>query len=105
MLVPAMTPTDLDTAVAGKGAVFAIFTARWCENCKSFKPAVRKWMAAHPEVLALEVDVERFETIADAQRVQSMPTFMAWKKGERVARHSGAMSEDGFLKWAEKHVA
>jgi thiol-disulfide isomerase/thioredoxin len=105
MLIPAMTLTDLDTAVASKKPVFAIFTARWCGNCHSFKPSVRKWMGAHPEVTALEVDVERFEAVADAQRVQSMPTFMAWKKGERVARHSGVMSEDGFGKWAEKWLA
>jgi len=104
MLIPAMTESDLDTAISGKGAVFAIFTARWCGNCAAFKPTVRKWMAAHPEVIALEVDVERFESIADKQRVQSMPTFMAFRKGERVARHAGVVSEDGFLKWAERNL-
>lgn len=104
MLVPAMTPTDLDTAIAGKGPVFSIFTARWCENCKAFKPHVRRWMAAHPEVTALEIDVERFEACADAQRVQSMPTFMCWRKGERIARHSGVMGEEGFVKWADKYL-
>lgn len=105
MLVPMMQPDELDTAIAGGKPVFAIFTARWCTNCSAFKPAVRKWMAAHPDVLAYEVDVERWEAVADKHRVQSMPTIMCWRKGERAARHSGAMGEDGFGKWSEKHVA
>jgi len=29
---------------------------------------------------------------------------MAFRKGERVARHAGVVSEDGFLKWAERNL-
>jgi len=102
MLLP-VTQTDmLENAIKSRGPVFALFTARWCGNCSAFKPVVRRWFSNHGEVTALEIDVDRFEDVASKHRIQSMPTIMAFIGGERVARHSGAMTDTAFAKWAEK---
>ena len=101
-MMPVMSGDALGTAIASKQPVFVIWTAHWCGNCAAFKPIIRKWAAAHPQITAYEIDVERFEGVANEYLVQSMPTIMAFVKGERVTRHSGAMTEAGFAKWAEK---
>ena len=65
------------------------FTASWCTPCKLCEPAVEKIKLIYPEVLFLEVDVDRCEDIADCCDVTSLPTFVFYVDGREFHRIGG----------------
>ena len=67
------------------------FTASWCGPCKTINPEYRKIAAArHGSVSFYEVDVDVCDEFTEKNSVQAMPTFVAFKDSEEIARFSGA---------------
>eukprot|EP01134_Creolimax_fragrantissima_P008400 CFRG8400T1 len=88
-------PTDEEFPVflqaAGSKLVVVDFHAQWCGPCKRIAPAVKdlalKYVSA---AVFLKVDVDQLQMTAQAYTVQSMPTFMFFKNGQKVDQFSGA---------------
>jgi len=69
---------------AGDKAVIIDFYATWCEPCKSIAPKVSELEGKYPRVIVLKVDVDKLETIADKYKINSMPTFKVFVRGQEV---------------------
>jgi putative thioredoxin len=70
------------------------FWAEWCQPCKQLSPALEKLAAegAGSWVLA-EVDVDANQRLAQAFRIQSIPTVMAAIGGQLMEGFQGALPE------------
>jgi len=75
---------------AGDKAVIADFYATWCGPCKMVAPHFLKLAETHPTIMALKVDVDEVEDIAQDYQIQAMPTFVVFKGGVEVERMMGA---------------
>ena len=63
--------------------VLVDFFATWCEELKNeIGDAAR----------IAKIDVDQHEELAARYRIQAVPTFIVFKKGEAVWRHSGVIS-------------
>jgi len=69
---------------AGDKAVIIDFYATWCEPCKSIAPKISEFEQKYPRVIVLKVDVDKLETIADKYKINSMPTFKVFIRGQEV---------------------
>ncbi|KAL0970173.1 hypothetical protein UPYG_G00238350 [Umbra pygmaea] len=77
---------------AGDKLVVVDFTATWCGPCKNIAPFFKE-LSEKPEntnVVFLKVDVDDAADVAQKCGVKCMPTFMFYKKGEKVHDFSGA---------------
>lgn len=84
--------------INGDKPVLVDFYATWCGPCKAMAPIVDSLSAdLEGEVRILKIDIDKNQAAAAHFRVQSVPTFMIFKNGEIVWRHSGAMDKLALL--------
>jgi putative thioredoxin len=67
------------------------FWAPWCGPCKQLMPILEAEVnAANSEVLMAKVNIDENPELAQALRIQSVPTVMAFFQGQPVTAFSGA---------------
>jgi thioredoxin 1 len=69
------------------------FGAEWCGPCKFIKPEFKKLADEHNgKAVFLECDIDEHQDIADKFEIQSVPTFIVFKNGNKVDTFTGADS-------------
>lgn len=93
MYVPILTPEQFAVALVQPLPVLALFGQRGCEACRATKPVVRGYANRHPELEAVELNVDTFEDLADAYHIHNTPTLILFVAGRPVTRGEGEFDE------------
>lgn len=73
--------------------VLVDFFATWCAPCRSMHPVLEQLKKELADgIRIIKLDIDKNQRLADAYRIQSVPTFMLFRRGELLWRQSGAMS-------------
>ncbi|KAI5452330.1 hypothetical protein NCC49_000892 [Naganishia albida] len=82
---------EFDELINGDKPVVVDFWAVWCGPCKMISPHFEKAESAFENVAFVKVDVDEQPEIAQALSIRAMPTFLAFKKGEKIGELTGAV--------------
>ncbi len=85
-------------AINSTPTVLVEFYASWCPHCKRMMPIVeqvKQSLAGTVDVY--QYDIDENSTLADQQKIESIPTFIVYKNGKETWRHTGEMTADALL--------
>ncbi len=89
--------TFTDIIRSGK-PVLVDFYADWCGPCKAMNPVIKEVaQATEGKARVIKVDIDKSAKAAEAYRVSAVPTFILFKNGNIVWRHSGMIDKNTLL--------
>lgn len=92
-------------AITSTPAVLVEFYASWCPHCQRMMPVVEQikiLLEGSADVYQFEIDENR--ELADAQKVESIPTFIVYKDGKEMWRRSGEIDADVLLSEVRRYI-
>ena len=69
--------------------VLVDFFATWCGPCKMIGPNIEKLAEENADATVIKIDVDEHPEIAAVYGVQTIPTLIAFKKGQIVNQKIG----------------
>ena len=83
--------------IDGEKPVLVDFHAEWCGPCKAMTPAIAAiGKEVQGKARVLKMDIDRNPAISSQFNVQAVPTFIIFKKGAPVWRHSGMLDKSSL---------
>lgn len=95
-----------DEAIRMSDVVLVEFYATWCPHCKRMAPIVdqvKELLDGRANVVQLDID--RNQEAADASEVSGVPTFIVYKEGREMWRHSGEIDGNDLLNKVESYIS
>ena len=86
-----ITEAEFNDTITGNDMVLVDFWASWCGPCRSFAPTFAAASEKYPDIVFAKVDTEAEQQLAAAAQIRSIPTLMAFKKGNLVFNQAGAL--------------
>ncbi|MCM1072047.1 MAG: thioredoxin family protein [[Clostridium] fimetarium] len=79
-------------------AALAEFYATWCPHCQKMMPVVAQVRELlEGRAVVAQYDIDRDQELAAKVEVQSIPTFIVYRRGEEVWRHTGEIDGEALL--------
>jgi thioredoxin 1 len=89
---------QLEEIVGQKKFVLVDFFATWCGPCQMLAPELEKLDHSKDEdVEIVEIDIDKFEKLAESNQIQVVPTLVFFNQGKEVAKISGYKTEKQLL--------
>lgn len=85
--------------------VLVDFYADWCGPCKAMSPIIQEVArTTQGQARVIKVDIDKSVDAAQAYRVQAVPTFIIFKKGNIVWRHSGMIDKNTLVNVLQRNA-
>ena len=92
---------EFDAAIK-EGLVLVDFFATWCGPCKMLSPVLEEVANESPDLLVLKIDVDEVGELAARYGIQSIPTLMLFKNGERLDVRVGYQNKNQLLNFIKQ---
>jgi len=88
--------------IKGPLPVLVDFYADWCGPCKAMNPVIKEVAKQiQGKARVIKVNIDKAESEAMKYQVSAVPTFMLFKKGQVLWRHSGMINKKNLLQTIE----
>ncbi|KAI9300416.1 thioredoxin-like protein [Cunninghamella echinulata] len=84
--------------------VIVDFYADWCGPCKMLTPLLTKFVEKNPAVTLVKINVDDHNDIAAKYKIASLPTVIAFNKGEEVDKFIGLLSGPKVESFVQAHA-
>lgn len=96
---------DYNNIINSSKVVMVEFFATWCPHCQRMMPVVeqiKELLDGRTDIY--QFDIDKNQETADSLDVESLPTFIVYRDGKEVWRHSGEMDGQVLLSKIESYL-
>lgn len=91
--------------INGNTPVLVDFFATWCGPCKTMSPIIESLgKEFQGKTRILKIDIDKNQPVAQHYQIQGVPTFIIFKKGEILWRHSGTIDKNTIKQQLESFL-
>ena len=84
--------------------VLVDFYADWCGPCKMMNPVIKEVaQSIQGKARVIKVDIDKSVEAAQTYNVQAVPTFMIFRNGRIMWRHSGMIDKASLMRQINAH--
>lgn len=88
-----------NTLIGSNTPVLVDFYADWCGPCKAMSPAIQAvGKEVEGKARVIKVNIDKNQAAAMQYNVRAVPTFIIFKQGQPVWRHSGMIDKNTLEK-------
>jgi thioredoxin 1 len=88
-----------NTLISSPTPVLVDFYADWCGPCKAMGPAIQAvGKDVEGRARVIKVNIDKNQAAAMQYDVRAVPTFIIFKQGQQVWRHSGMIDKNTLEK-------
>ena len=85
--------------------VFVDFYAEWCGHCKAMNPIIQEVArSVQGKARVIKIDIDKSQAAAMRFNINAVPTFMIFRNGQAVWRHSGMIDKQSLLRTIESNM-
>ena len=93
---------SFDQLIQSSTPVLVDFYADWCGPCKAMTPVLKEVaQAVSGKARVIKVNVDQNDHVASSYNVNAIPTFIIFKNGKQVWRHSGMIDKLNLVRIIE----
>jgi thioredoxin 1 len=87
-----------------EGMVLVDYFAEWCSPCKMVSPILEEISKERNDIAIVKVNVDDNQQIAMDYGVQSIPTLMLFRDGQKQDSMIGALPKTALNKFLDKNI-
>lgn len=90
-------------SLLGDGITLVDFWASWCGPCRMFGPIFEATSEKLPDVKFVKFEIDESNRRTPAKfGIRSIPSVLAFRKGELVEARTGLMDEETLMDWVKE---
>ena len=89
--------SSLDYVLAKDKVIILEFYTPWCPTCKMVSMMLEEFEEEHPEYLVLQINAEKYKSIAEIYKVKTAPTLLFIYHSKVYNVHQGFLETEEML--------
>lgn len=91
--------------INSKKPVLVDFFAEWCGPCKMMQPILKEVKSQlGDKATVLKIDIDKNPSVANAYKIQGVPTLIIFKEGKIIWRQSGVRQANELISLVNQYT-
>lgn len=95
-MIEQISSKEFHTSTQQGGVVIVDYFATWCMPCQMMANVIENTATIFPNIKFVKINIDDETELAIKQKIEAVPTIVAYKNGEEINRILGYRSQEEF---------